>query len=182
MSEDIARAIRQRNLSVALRLMMEGRPPRPRIGYSRETDLWDYKRDCPRRGKTPESDNAWASVASDVLGFHNNRGGLLIFGIDDGFNFVGATFPLDSKMFNDKLRRYLPDNIFVEYSREFIQDDQRYLGIALIPPRGPMPACFRSAAPEINGKRLFEKNGTALREGDSTRILGPTAAASCCPR
>jgi hypothetical protein len=178
LSEDIARAIRQRNLGVAVRLMMSGRPPAPRIGYSYETDLWDYKRDCPRPGKTLEVDNAWASIASDILAFHNNRGGILFFGIDNRFTFVGATYPLDSKMFNDKLRRYLPDDIFVEYSREYIQDDQRYLGVALIPPRGPMPACFRSNAPELSGKRLFEKNGTAIREGDTTRILDPKEAAT----
>jgi tetratricopeptide (TPR) repeat protein len=158
--------------------MLEGRPPAPRIGYCHETDLWDYKSDCPWPGKTAEIDNAWASVASDVMGFHNNRGGILFFGIDNNFKFVGATHPLDSKMFNDKMRRYLPDDIFVEYSREFIQYDQSYLGVALIPPRGPMPACFQSSAPEINGRRIFEKNGTAIREGDATRILSPSDAAA----
>lgn len=178
MNEDIARAIRQRNLGAVVRLMMTGRPPAPRIGYSYESDLWDYKSDCPRPGKTPEADNAWASVASDVLAFHNNRGGIIFFGMDNRFNFVGATYPLDSKMFNDKLRRYLPDHIFVEYSREYIQDDQRYLGVALIPPRGPMPACFRTNAPTLSGKCLFEKNGTALRDGDTTRILSANDAAA----
>ncbi len=177
-SADIANAIRQRNLDVILKLMLDGRPPTPRRGYNRETDLWDYKRDCPRHRKTPEGDNAWASVASDVLAFHNNRGGILFFGISDNFQFTGASFPLDSKQFNDKMRRYLPDNIFVDYSREYIQDDQRYLGIALIPPRGPLPARFGSSAPEINGKRLFEKGGSALRDGDSTRIFGKSEADS----
>jgi len=157
---------------------MEGTPPHPRLGFSRETETWDYKKDCPRPGKTPETDNAWASIASDVLAFHNSRGGLIFFGIDNLFKFVGATTPLDSKLFNDKLRRYLPDNIYVDYSREYIQPDQRYLGVAIIPPRGPVPECFRSNAPEINGKRLFVKGGTAVREGDSTLILNEVDAAT----
>lgn len=118
MSEHIARAIRQKNLRSALHLLFEGSPPRPRLGFNRETELWDFKRDCPRPGKGVEIDNAWAAIACDVLGFHNNQGGLIFFGIEDNFKFAGATSHLDSKMFNDKLRRYLGDNIFVDYSRE----------------------------------------------------------------
>ena len=74
-------------------------------------------------------------------------------------------------MMNDRLRRYLPDNIWVEYNREYIQPDQRYLGLALVPPRGPVPARFRSGAPAIDGKRWFEKGGSAIRDNDSTRLL-----------
>ncbi|MBP1783194.1 tetratricopeptide (TPR) repeat protein [Micromonospora sp. HB375] len=175
MSDAIAQAVRQKNISLAVRLMFD-RDFNIRWGYHREGELWDYKSDCPpRRGR--DAENAWANIASDVLGFHNQQGGLLFFGIDDkSFKFVGATSLLDSKTFNDQLRRFLPDNIFVEYSREFIQTDQRYLGVALIPPRGPVPARFRSGAPMINGKRKFEKGGTSLRNGDSTNVMSPTAA------
>jgi len=173
--EDVARAISQRNLSGILRLMFEGGPPRPRLGRNTETDLWEYKSDCPQLGKAHEG--GWAHVAADVLGFHNHRGGLLIFGLDDKrYAFVGATRILDSKKFNDQIRRYLGDVIWVDFYREYIQDDQRYLGIALIPPRGPAPARFKSAAPLIGGKRLFEAHGSALRDGDSTRIMDPAAA------
>jgi tetratricopeptide (TPR) repeat protein len=173
--EDIARAISQRNLAGVLRLMFEGSPPRPRLGRNTETDLWDYKSDCPQLGKAHEG--GWAHIAADVLGFYNLRGGLLIFGLDDKrYAFVGATRPLDSKKFNDQIRRYLGDVIWVDFHREYIQDDQRYLGIALIPPRGPAPARFKSSAPLIAGRRLFEAHGSALREGDSTRIMDPAAA------
>lgn len=169
MREDMASAVRQKNLRGLTRLLFEGNPPTIRVGYSNETDLWDFKKDCPHTGRDAEA--AWASLASDVLAFHNNRGGLLAFGITNEFRFVGATARLDSKMLNDRLRRYLPDNIWVEYNREYIQPDQRYLGLALVPPRGPVPARFRSAAPVVNGKRWFEKGGSAVRENDSTRIL-----------
>ncbi|MEU1587822.1 RNA-binding domain-containing protein [Micromonospora sp. NPDC005710] len=173
MREEIAQAIRQKNIAVAVRFIFDKSTIRPRLGYNHETELWDYKKDCPPKGG-PNADAAWANIASDVLAFHNQQGGLIFFGVDDAsFQFVGATRMLDSKMFNDQLRRYLPDNIFVEYSREFIQDDQRYLGVALIPPRGPMPAKFRAGSPLANGKRKFEKEGSARREGDSTKILSP---------
>jgi tetratricopeptide (TPR) repeat protein len=103
---------------------------------------------------------------------HNNRGGLLVFGIDDKtYKFAGATRVLDSKMFNDRIRKYVGDTIWVDYHREYIQSDQRYLGVALIPPRGPSIARFKAAAPVLNGSQLFSKTDSALRANDSTTIL-----------
>ena len=172
MREDIAIAIRQGNLPGIMRLFFEGSPPSIRLGFKLETDLWDFKPDCPPLGR--QSDNVWAHIASDMLAFHNNRGGLLFFGFTNDFRFQGASTVLDSKMVNDRLRRYLPDTIWVDYCREFIQYDQRYLGVALIPPRGPAPARFRSSAPHLpseTGRPRFEKDGSARREGDSTLIL-----------
>ncbi len=144
-------------------------------GMGTETELWDYKRDCPRLAKSNEP--AWAKLASDILGFHNNKGGILFFGIDDSYSFVGATSRLDSKLVNDRIRKYLGDRIWVDYNREFIQADQRYLGVAIIPPRGHTIAEFRQDAPtQGNGKRLFNKGQTAVRDHDSTRIMSKAEA------
>ena len=57
----------------------------------------------------------------------------MIFGVTDDLSFCGATTRLDSKLINDQIRRYLGDRIWVEFHREFIQEDQRYLGVALVP-------------------------------------------------
>ena len=144
-------------------------------GMGTETELWDYKSDCPRLAKSSEP--AWAKFASDILAFHNNKGGILFFGVDDRYSFVGATSRLDSKLVNDRIRNYLGDRIWVDYNREFIQADQRYLGVAIIPPRGPTIAQFRQDAPkQSNGKRLFTKGQTAMRDHDSTRIMSKTDA------
>ncbi len=179
MYDDIARAVSQKNVNAIIRLLFEGRPPKLRVGRSVETELWDFKADCPGAAHDVQSENAWAHIAADVLAFHNNRGGLLIFGIEDArFKFTGATRNLDSKRFNDRIRRYVGDLIWVDYHREFIQADQRYLGVAVVPPRGPAVARFKAAAPELKGKKLFERGGSALREGDSTRVFDPKAADS----
>jgi len=154
--------------------MFESNPPRPRSGFRTETELWDYKSNTPSLGKGTEA--KWASVAADVLAFHNNRGGVLVFGIRDDLVFAGARTRLDSKKFNDQLRRFLPDTLWVEFHREFIQKDQQYLGLALIPPRGARIERFRRPAPETGGKRVFEAGGSAIREGDSTRILSSSEA------
>jgi hypothetical protein len=136
--DDIARAISQKNVGAALRLIFEGSPPRPRLGRNKETDLWDYKRDCPGTNHDELTENGWAHIAADVLAFHNNQGGLLLFGVEDhSYRFCGATRTIDSKKFNDRLRRYVGDLIWVDFHREYIQPDQRYLGVALIPPGDP---------------------------------------------
>ncbi len=175
-NEDLARAIRARDTGSVTRLMFIGTDqPSVRPGFRTETDLWDFKADCPKLAR--DSSNAWATLAADVLGFHNNRGGVLIFGIrDDDFTFCGASTPLDGKRLNDQLHKYLEDTIWVEYHREFIQPDQRYLGIAIVQARGPRLERFTSEAPQVNGRRAFALGGSAMREEDSTRILSRVEA------
>src|SRR5215211_3137696 len=98
--EEFARSIRQRDVAAIRQIMFGGASaPRPRSGFRTETDLWDYKSSSPAIGRGTE--NVWASIAADVLAFHNNRGGVLLFGISDDLRFVGARTRLDSKLFND---------------------------------------------------------------------------------
>jgi hypothetical protein len=150
--------------------MFEGEPPSLRSGFRTEGELWDFKCDCPKIGK--QWSNAWADFAKEVLAFHNQRGGVVVFGIhDENLSFCGATTRLDSKLVNDQLRKFLGDRIWVEFHREFIQPDQRYLGLAIVPPRGPTIERFQQNAPLVNGRRLFRTRDSALREGDSSRIL-----------
>ena len=85
--------------------------------------------------------------------------------------FCGTSPRLDSKLFNDQMRKYLSDRIWVEFYRLAIRPDQRYLGIALIPPRGPVLERFRADAPRINGASRFTAGDSAIRENDSSRIL-----------
>lgn len=173
--EDVARAIRQRDSSALYELMFTGALPVLKGSFATETFLWDYKRDCPAPNKDHAA--AWAEIAVDVLAFHNNSGGVLIFGIrDDNFTFTGATQRLDSKLFNDQLRKYLSDRIWVEYYRFAIQGDQRYLGMAVVSPRGPILERFRANSPTIAGKMRFAAGESAVRENDSSRILKKSEA------
>lgn len=167
--EDIAKTIRMRDMSSIVAMFFEKATPTIKQGFKTETDLWDYKQDVPRLGK--QNANAWAHLAKDVLAFHNNRGGLIVFGVTDDFQFVGATERMDSKLINDQLRRFLPDALWIEFHREFIQLDQRYLGIALIPPKGGVLLRFSQDAPSINDIQLFKRGWSAIREQDSSRIL-----------
>lgn len=128
--DQMAQAVRSRDAAAVCKLLF--RPiPTVTIGAKVETELWDFKADVPAKGP------AWATIARHVLAFHNHRGGVLVFGIRDGdFSYAGASRHLDSKAFNDKIRKFLGDAIWVDFHREAISKDQRYLGIAIVPPRG----------------------------------------------
>lgn len=178
LTEDrVAKAAAAGDVEGVLRTLFEGSPPRCKLGVRRETEVWDFKQDLPRSRRESGSDAGWAHIAADIIALHNNRGGAIIFGVDDRrHDFVGATRSLDSKAFNDGIRAFVGDSLWVDFTREFIQDDQRFMGIALVRPRGPSIVRFKRSAPEVNGKRYFLRAGSALRENDSTRILDPQSA------
>jgi tetratricopeptide (TPR) repeat protein len=177
--EYLFEAIRTRDISGALDRVFERtqrNSPSVRAGFRRESEAWDFKAGLP--GLRHEQETAWAGIAADLLAFHNAKGGILFFGIrDSDYSFVGTRDPLDGKRFNDKVRRYIGDTFWVEFSREFIQEDQRYLGVALVPPRGLVPLRIHSDAPaDKSGRRIFQAGDLCIREGDSTRIFTGTEA------
>jgi tetratricopeptide (TPR) repeat protein len=166
--EDLATAIRSGNAPRLCYLLLgDGDVPRIPRGRGTETELWDFK------GDVPLDDLGWATVARHILAFHNNRGGVLLFGIRDGdHSFAGVKKRIDSKIFNDKIRKYVGDQLWVDFHREWIQSDQRYLGVAIVAPRGPVLGCFQADAPaDAAGKREFRKGESALRVGDSSHVL-----------
>jgi len=169
-NETLAKAISNKKMDVILGLVFDSANPKVNDGYKTETDLWDFKADCPRPGGANAIE--WAEIAKDILAFCNNRGGVLFFGIQDSdFSFCGAHTVLDSKIVNDQVRKYLGDKIWVEFHRAFIQRDQRYLGIALIPPRKYAIERFLCDSPKIDGKHIFRAGDTAYRDGDSSKLV-----------
>lgn len=138
-------------------------------GFGHERRLWDFKLEIPSARRI-ERDH-WAGIAADVLSFHNANGGALIFGIKNvNFSFSGCKEHIDTKIFNDKIRYFLGDRFYITFSREFIQSDQRYLGIAIIPPRKNEYIRFRKAGYKPNGDLYFSKGDIAIREQDETLI------------
>lgn len=167
--EDFARAVLHKDVHAILRFFFEPGKPVVRSGFRTETDLWDFKEDAPSAGR--ESPHQWVPVAKHVLAFHNARGGVLVFGITNGLKYKGTRNYLDSKLVNDKLRRYVGDFLWCEYHREFIQADQSYLGFLIVPPRGPKLARFTAPGLLSNGDRLFDQDESAIRRGDSSILL-----------
>jgi predicted HTH transcriptional regulator len=103
-------------------------------GFFTENEIWDYKESIPSR--LDNTEERWAEIAKDVISFYNNQGGIIVFGITDNYRVIRTITQIDSKKFTDKLRKYIGDKIWIDYHRLGIQEDQSYIGLALIPPRG----------------------------------------------
>lgn len=179
--EQLRQAIKNRDMPAALARIIErseNGQPVVRAGFRHEHPLWDFKQGLP--AQRVDTTAAWARVAADVLAFHNAEGGVLLYGITDrDYDFVGTRDSCDAKRFNDKIRRWVGDTIWVEFSREYVQADQRFLGVALIPPRGLTPLRTKADAPQTaSGDILFHAGDLCIREGDETRILTGAAASS----
>ncbi|HEY1938840.1 MAG TPA: ATP-binding protein [Candidatus Angelobacter sp.] len=163
--------IANRDVKGILGLMFEQRTPSLSLGFNREDQLWDFKQDCPSVSRG-SSEAEWAKISADVLAFHNQDGGIIFFGIrDSDYSFVGATERLDTKLFNDKIRKYCGDKFWVSFAREYITPDQRYLGIAIIPPKSFAHQRLLKDAPPEQGKYYFKAGDLCFRIGDETRIL-----------
>lgn len=169
---DIAKAIRQSNAAAITALMFDQTTWKLRPGYCTETEYWDYKVTGPSLGTgMPEE---WADLAKDVLAFHNNRGGVIIFGVGNDFKVIGYRSQLDSKLLNDRLRKYIGDKVWLDYYRLNIKEDQSHIGMVIVPPRGPVILRFDKDSPCDGGKYIFRKGDSAVREGDSSKLLKDT--------
>jgi hypothetical protein len=144
--------------------------PQLKDGFYREDQLWDFKGECPSISRASEVD--WAKIAADVAAFHNQEGGVLFFGIRDyDFKFLGIREYVDTKRFNDKIRKYVGDRFWVSYSREFPQVDGKYLGVAIVPPRSVSHVRMLREAPQAGGRPVFQAGDLCIRIGDQTQIL-----------
>ena len=161
----IKAAIEDRDASLLIDVFFEKRDRRPlqiRDGVKREDVLWDYKEICPR--PSPDEAVGWSKIAGDVLGFHNAAGGIIFFGIDDYYEIIPLKdYKIDSKVFNDHIRKYVGDKIWVSYTR--IDCKGGHIGLAMIPPRGISVARARADAPkDEKGKQYFLALDICLRE------------------
>jgi hypothetical protein len=162
--------IANRNTQGIIDIFFDRSPLTVRYGFYKEDELWDYKAEVPASARG--NDAEWAKIAADVLAFYNTKGGVLIFGVrDNDFKFTGATNKCDTKLFNDKIRRYVGDRFWVSFSREFIQADQRYLGIAIIPPKAHAALRAMGDGPAVGGRQYLKTGDLCIREADSTRVL-----------
>jgi Schlafen, AlbA_2 len=163
-------AIKNRDVRGVVQVFFSADRPELKSGFFREDQWWDYKEDCPSPSRA--ADVQWAKVAADVAAFYNQEGGVIFFGIRDrDFKFSGARPMIDTKLFNDKIRKYIGDRFWVSFSREFIQADQAYLGMALIPARSADHVRMLRDGPICDEKPIFRAGDLCVRVGDQTRIL-----------
>ncbi len=147
--------------------------------FKTETELWDYKLTCPSVD-SPTLD--WAEISKDILAFHNTgKGGVIIFGVDDkDYEIIGVPSKdlIDSKIFNDKIRKYIGDKLWIDYYSLSNRDKSKYVAVIIIPPLNDNSAIkrFQKNGPEKRRKLLFQLDGSAIRRFDSSVILSPSEA------
>lgn len=166
--ENIQRAIIERNINYITKYFLDD-DDSLRAHAKLESELWDYKESLPAPGR--KHINSWARIAKYVLAFYNNKGGILFFGIKDNFEVCKVSAEIDSKKFNDQLKKFLSDRIYIEFINYSRDVSGKYIGIAIIPPRGSVIEKFISDAPYDGDKRLFKKGESAIRMGDQSIIL-----------
>ncbi len=177
--DEVLTAIRQKDVGTIVTAFFSRDLSLIMPNYRTETELWDYKLICP-----PISGAAieWGEISKDVLAFHNTgKGGLLIFGVSDKdyeVHGISNAQQIDSKIFNDKIRKYVGDKLWVEYYTQCNKDKSIIIGIAIIPPLQEQKAIkrFQTNGPEKRGRRIFDQNGAAIRNNDSSIILSPVDA------
>lgn len=145
--------------------------------FKTETELWDYKLKCPSIN-SPTLD--WAEISKDILAFHNTgKGGVIIFGVDDkDYEIIGIPKNelIDSKIFNDKIRKYISDKLWIDYYTLSNREKSQYVAVIIIPPLNDNSAIkrFQKNGPEKRRKLLFQIDGSAIRRFDSSIVLSPS--------
>lgn len=175
----IITAIRQKDMGSLKSLFFKNDLSDVEPSFKTETELWDYKLNCPSIS-SPALE--WAEICKDILAFHNTgKGGVIFFGIDDKeYNIVGISSEnlIDSKIFNDKIRKYVGDKLWVDFYVISNSNKTITIGAIIIPQLSDNSAIkrFQKNGPEKHKKLLFYANGSAVRRFDSSVVLSPTEA------
>lgn len=173
----IITAIRQKDMGAIETLFFSKDLASVNSLFKTETELWDYKLNCPSIN-SPTLD--WAEISKDILAFHNTgKGGVIIFGVDDkDYEIIGVPPKdlIDSKIFNDKIRKYISDKLWIDYYSLSNRDKSKYVAVIIIPPLNDNSAIkrFQKNGPEKRRKLLFQIDGSAIRRCDSSIVLSPS--------
>ena len=175
----IITAIRQKDLGAIESLFFKKNLSDIEASFKTETELWDYKLKCP---SVASPTLEWAEISKDVLAFHNTgKGGVILFGIDDkSYEIVGLGKDelVDSKIFNDKIRKYVGDALWIDYYTISNLDKSLTIAVIIIPPLNDNSSIkrFQKNGPEKRKRLLFLENGSAIRRFDSSIVLSPAEA------
>lgn len=137
-----------------------------------ETEYWDYKEDIDVANPI-----AVAKLAKLVLGFHNSKGGALIYGISNSYRVVGIYEHqiLDSIRLIGILRKYIGPNVSLFQNRITCSLPNRYIWVIFIPKRKETPVhCYKNGPRDKKGNPLIKKDQYYIRINDEvTTCISP---------
>jgi tetratricopeptide (TPR) repeat protein len=155
LSSCIVKSIKEREMTADLASALLSKN-RTEILRHDETEYWDYK-------ETIDLDNPLelARLAKRVLAFHNNRGGVIIYGVKDNYDVSGVASgrTLDANKLNQKLRQYIGSS-FLVFQDTVAVPNNKVLWLVFVPPKENIPVAVASNGP------LNEKNRNEIRKGE----------------
>lgn len=134
-----------------------------------ECEYWDYKRQFYNLDDVKEI----AELASDVLSFHNTRGGYIIAGITKDFIALGvhdaAAHEFDSARLNDKIRGYIGPTFHCKYAPipYVVGGTRKVFAVMLVPARKGTAIPSGRNAP--GNEPSFKKGELFLRVNDQKK-------------
>jgi len=133
-----------------------------------ETELWDYK-------EIFDINNTFelAKLAKRVIGFHNYKGGVLIFGVRDAdFRVKGIQNSLipDITDLTNKLHKYIDCRSILFDARITLKSNfTRSIWLLFIKKRIDLPVCTKENGPAKNNKPIFYKGDYFIRIGSQIK-------------
>lgn len=143
-------------------------PNRTQVYQKDETEYWDFKEDIDL-----ESPLKIALLAKWLLGFHNAKGGVIIFGVSDDFHIPGvheSKLP-DTIRLRQKIERYVGADFPVFQGRIPSNLPGKVIWLVFVPRREglPLPAAGTSPS-DATGKAVVAKGQYFIRVGDEVRV------------
>lgn len=142
----------------------------PKIIVRDEGEYWDFKQDF-----TLNDDQQIASLAKDVLAFHNTNGGAIIFGIEDKTHHISGLYQsqiVDRKQLLDKLKRYVSNDVEIFLGQIPIPNatnPSKYIWIVFVKKYVYRVSEVRNNGPEIKGKICIKKGDYYVRIQDESK-------------
>jgi len=133
-----------------------------------ETEYWDYKEDIDFTNPIDV-----AKTAKRVLGFHNSKGGVLIYGITNDYkvNGIQKNKVYDTVKIINKLKKYIGTSIELFQSQLPTNFTNRLIWLIFIPKRkGPPVPVLSNGPPYKKNKPIIQKNQYYIRIHDEVKL------------
>lgn len=130
------------------------------LGYGREDDAWDFKRELGIDDKT-----SLARFIKDVLAFSNYGGGHILLGIDNNTRTpIGVSRTVDTANLGEKIEKAtgFTINLKLQYFARAVSEADIQLGILAIPPASRILAADRNLH-DTDGKLVIQEGDIFFR-------------------
>lgn len=138
------------------------------VKHKDETEYWDYKEEIDF-----DNPHKVAQLAKLVLGFHNSKGGVLIYGVTDNFRVCGIyeSKILDTIRLIGKLRKYIGSSVPIFQNRISCCHPDKIIWLIFVPKRQGTPVpCHSNGPNDKSGVPIIKKDQYFIRVNDEVKV------------